>query len=57
VTTLAADALFAADANADAERTARALASLTHCLAALPSQGPHAGAGIDDDPYAVPTEV
>jgi hypothetical protein len=51
-TAVAADALLAP--NAQAERTARALASLAHCLAALPDQGPHAGAGLYDDPYAGP---
>jgi hypothetical protein len=41
---LCADALVAPDAQA--ERTARALANLAHCLAALPEHGPHAGAGV-----------
>jgi len=48
-TALAADALVTPDAQA--ERTARALANLAHCLAALPDHGPHAGA---HDPYQGP---
>jgi hypothetical protein len=48
-TAVAADALLAP--NAQAERTARALASLAHCLAALPDQGPHAGAGLYPDTF------
>jgi hypothetical protein len=48
-TALAADALVTPDAQA--ERTARALANLAHCLAALPDHGPHAGA---NDPYEGP---
>jgi hypothetical protein len=47
---LTADALVAPDAQA--ERTARALANLAHCLAALPDHGPHAGGA--HDPYAGP---
>jgi hypothetical protein len=37
--------------DAQAERTARALANLAHCLAALPDRGPHAGS---HDPYEGP---